>query len=129
MKKFRNALLVLSFCSLVSCDGSPAISEKDNSSDSEPTSEVSSVINNENTSSQEVEDDGVKQVLYVSPTAKILEGDGSQENPMRLVEAIEASKKGATILLMDGTYTFYDVVSINSNTEKYKPTKESEMKT
>ena len=129
MKKFRNALLVLSFCSLVSCGGSPAISEKDNSSDSETTSEVSSVINNENTSSQEVVDDGVKQVLYVSPTAKILEGDGSKENPMRLVDAIETSKKGATILLMDGTYTFYDVISINSNTEKYKPTKESEMKT
>lgn len=137
MKKLTKTLLVLGLLPLVGCSGN---SNPSTSVDSSPSSVISEEVSSSekeasSSSSESVKPSSSEQVidattLYVSPEAKAYDGGkGTLESPMHLTDAIRASKKGTTILLMDGTYEFSSPIMISSDTEKETPTCEAEAKT
>ena len=50
--------------------------------------------------------------IYVSPTGSVATGDGSRENPIDLESAIGLSLPGQRIVMLDGTYTVKDKITI-----------------
>ena len=130
MKKFNKTLLVLSLLTLVGCNKTPTVNSSESSnasvSTSEKVTENTSDTNNQ-TSNNQV---STKDVLYVSSDRDFKNsGDGSLENPMNIYDAIKYSKRGSTILLLDGTYDLSINVMINRETEKDAPKEEKDRKT